>query len=136
MSNFKLNIFTPNGIVADGYSCEELLVPTEGGIINILKGHTHLIAALGTGVLRAKISGSQTRNFTLAGGLVKVLGSTVTILAKTSESAEKIDQERAKAALAKAESRLTHPIPSVEIIKFQRKVERAKARLRIANLKQ
>lgn len=135
MSNFNLNIYTPSGVVVDGVHCEELSIPTDTGMITVLKGHTHIITELGTGVLTAKIGGGQSRHFTMAGGLCKVLGDTVTILAKTSESGEDIDQERAKAALAKAQSRLKDPSVSVEVIKFQRKVERAKNRIKIANLK-
>lgn len=135
MSNFKLNIYTPNGIVAEGYSCDELTVPTSTGQINILKGHTHVISKLTTGILTAKVNSSQTRHFTVAGGLVKVLGNQVTVLAKTSEGSESIDQERAKSAKSKAESRLSSGVASVEIIKYQRKLERAKNRLKLANLK-
>ncbi|MFT6633060.1 MAG: F-type H+-transporting ATPase subunit epsilon [Bacteriovoracaceae bacterium] len=135
MSNFKLNIFTPQGVVIDGCACTELTIPTETGSINVLKGHTHLITELGTGVLKAKLDNGQFRHFTVAGGLCKVLGETITLLAKSSEKSEIIDQERAKSALSKAESRLKGSVSSVEVIKFQRKVERAKARLRIANLK-
>ncbi len=134
MSNFNLNIYTPSGIIVDGYQCDELTVPTEMGQINVLKGHTHIVSVLGTGVLVAKMAGGQSRHFTIAGGLCKVLGKEVTILAKTSESAEQIDKERAEAALHKAQSRLASGI-SVETIKFQRKIERAKNRIRIANLK-
>ena len=135
MSNFKLNIYTPSGIVVDSIPCEELSIPTETGVISVLKGHTHIITNLGTGVLKAKIASGQVRHFTMAGGLCKVLGDTVTILAKTSETGEDIDHERAKAALAKAESRLQGQVASVEVIKFQRKVERAKNRIKVANLK-
>ena len=135
MSNFNLNIFTPNGVVVKEMSCDELLIPTESGIINVLKGHTHLISELSTGILTAKVNNSQTRNFTIAGGLCKVLGKTVTILAKTSEKPEKIDIERAKSALLKAESRIKEGLPSVDQIKFQRKVERAKIRIKAVNLK-
>lgn len=135
MSNFKLNIFTPQGVIVDGYSCTELTIPTDNGTINVLKGHTHLITELGTGVLKAKLEGGQSRHFVVAGGLCKVLGETVTLLAKSSEHPELIDQERAKSALSRAESRLKGSVSSVEVIKFQRKVERAKARIRIANLK-
>ena len=135
MSNFKLNIYTPSGVVVRGYSCSELTIPTIAGKINVLKGHTHLVTELSTGVLTAKLENGQSRHFSLAGGLCKILGEELTILAKTSESSEKIDQERAKSALAKAESRLKGSVASVELIKFQRKVERAKARIRIASLK-
>lgn len=135
MSNFTLNIYTPNGIVAAGYSCDELTVPTSTGQINILKGHTHLITKLTTGVLTAKVNATQNRHFTVAGGMLKVLGNQVTVLAKTSEKADAIDMERAKSALSKAESRLSSGVASVELIKYQRKVERAKNRLKLANLK-
>lgn len=135
MSNFKLNIYTPNGIVAEGYSCDELTVPTSTGQINILKGHTHIISKLTTGILTAKVNSTQDRHFTVAGGLIKVLGEEVTVLAKTSETAGDIDVERAKSAKSKAESRLAEGTASVALIKYQRKLERAKNRLKIANLK-
>ena len=135
MSSFKLNIFTPNGVIINGYSCEELSIPTSTGMINVLKGHTHLITELGTGILKVKLGNGQARHFTMAGGLCKVLGSTVTILAKSSESSDKINHERAKSALSKAQSRLSKTAASIDTIKYQRKVERAKNRLKIANLK-
>jgi F-type H+-transporting ATPase subunit epsilon len=134
MSHFKLNIYTPNGIVVEKLSCDELTIPTEMGRINVLKGHTHLISELDTGILTAKV-GSGSRHFTMAGGLCKILGDTVTILAKTSEKPSDIDLERAKSALSKAESRIKSGVPGVEQIKFQRKVERAKNRIKVANLK-
>lgn len=135
MSNFKLNIYTPAGIVIKGTNCVELSVPTTSGMINILKGHTHIISEVDTGVLTAKLENGQSRNFTMAGGLCKVLGNDVTILAKTSESPESIDIERAKAAQAKAESRLAGGVPSTAVIKYQRKIARAKNRIKLANLK-
>lgn len=135
MSSFRLNIYTPSGVVVDRYPCEELIIPTSTGLINILKGHTHMITELGTGVLTAKLGNGQSRHFTMAGGLCKILGKEITLLAKTSESSDTIDHERAKSALAKAESRLKGSVSSVEVIKFQRKVERAKNRIKVANLK-
>jgi F-type H+-transporting ATPase subunit epsilon len=135
MSNFNLNIFTPGGVVVKGLHCSELTIPTNMGLINVLKGHTHLITEVNTGTLIAKLENGQARHFTMAGGLCKVLGDTVTILAKTSEKPETIDLERAQSALHKAESRLKDGLPGIEQIKFQRKVERARARIRTANLK-
>ena len=135
MSNFTLNIYTPGGIVAEAYPCDELTVPTSTGQINILKGHTHIISKLTTGILTAKVNATQVRHFSVAGGLIKVLGTKVTVLAKTSEKSGAIDMERAKSALSKAESRLSSGVSSIEMIKYQRKVERAKNRLKLANLK-
>ncbi len=135
MSNYNLSIYTPNGVVVEKLQCNELCVPTESGMINILKGHTHMLSNIDTGILTARIDHGQARHFTMAGGLLKVLGNTVTVLAKTSEHPEQIDIERAQAAKHKAESRLKEPLPTVVQLKFQRKLERAKNRLKLANLK-
>ena len=133
MSNFLLNIYTPNGVVIRDLKCLELIIPTVRGEINVLPGHTHVLTELDTGVLTAKTDGS-TRNFSMTAGLCKVLGDKITILSTTSERAEDIDIERAKVAKAKAESRLkgTDPLTDVEVIKFQRKLQRANTRLRLA----
>jgi len=85
MSNFKLNIFTPEGIVLKGHNCDELIIPTSTGIINVLKDHTHILSELGTGTLVAKSGNGERNSFKVSKGLCKVLGDTVTILAKTSE---------------------------------------------------
>ncbi|MBD66925.1 MAG: ATP synthase F1 subunit epsilon [Halobacteriovoraceae bacterium] len=135
MSNFKLNIYTPNGKVVEGLGCNDLLIPTTSGIINVLKGHTHVITELDTGILEARMNNGSTRHFTIAGGLCKILGEEATILAKTSEAPESIDIERAKSAKLKAESRLNDGVDSIQTIKFRRKIERAKNRLKVANLK-
>ena len=135
MSNFLLNIYTPNGIVVKGTHCAELSIPTTSGMINILKGHTHILSEIDTGVLTAKLENGQERHFTMAGGLCKVLGKEVTILAKTSESPETIDIERAKSAKAKAESRLDGAIATIAVLKYRRKIARAKNRIKLGNLK-
>ena len=136
MSNFKLDIFTPNGIVVRSLKCDSLLIPTVKGQINVLKGHTHIVTELATGVLTAKTDMGD-RHFSMTAGLCKVLGDTVTLLSTTSEKHDEIDIERAKSAQAKALSRLQgeKSLTDVEFIKFQRKLERAKMRIHLANLK-
>jgi F-type H+-transporting ATPase subunit epsilon len=136
MSNFTLSIHTPNGSVIKGLACEEFTIPTLGGEINVLPGHTHVISEIDHGVLTAKTS-SGDRHFTMTAGLCKILGNEVTILSTTSEKVEDIDIERAKAAQAKAESRLQNDqdLTDVDRIKFLRKLNRAKLRVEAANLK-
>ena len=60
----------------------------------------------------------------------------MTILSSTSEKAEEIDVERAKAAKAKAESRLkdVDSLTDVDYIKFRNKLDRANVRLKLAEL--
>lgn len=135
MSNFKLNIFTPNGVVINGLECMELNIPTTSGEVNILPDHTHVLSEIDTGILTAKTSMGD-RHFSMTSGLVKVLGEDITVLSTTSEKAEDIDIERAKAAKAKAESRLSEidSLSSIDQIKFKRKLERADIRIKLREL--
>ncbi len=136
MAAFKLNLYTPKGVVIKDLECDDLVIPTVRGQINILPEHTHILTELSTGVMTVKTS-MGTRHFTVTAGLCRVLKDTVTILAFTSEKAEDVDVERAKSAKAKAMDRLSgkEVISDVDLIKFRRKLERAELRLRAANLK-
>jgi F-type H+-transporting ATPase subunit epsilon len=135
MSDFKLNIYTPNGVVINGLECSELTIPTTTGEINVLKDHTHVLTELDTGILLAKTAMGD-RHFSMTSGLAKVLGQEITILSTTSEKAEDIDIERAKSAKAKAESRLSEidKLSSIEQIKFKRKLDRANIRIKLREL--
>ena len=135
-SAFKLNLYTPKGVVIKDLECNDITIPTVRGEINILPEHTHILTELSTGVLTAKTP-MGTRHFSVTAGLCRVLKDTVTILSFTSERAEDIDLERAKAAKAKAHDRLSgkESLTDVDLIKFRRKMERAELRLRLANLK-
>ncbi len=136
MAAFKLNLFTPTGVVVKGLECNDITIPTVRGEINILPEHTHILTELGTGILTAKTN-MGARHFSVTAGLCRVLADTVTILSFNSESADKIDLERAKAAKAKAQDRLSgkESLTDVDLIKFRRKLERAEMRLRLANLR-
>lgn len=136
MAGFKLNLFTPTGVVVKGLECNDITIPTVRGEINILPEHTHILTELGTGILTAKTT-MGARHFSVTAGLCRVLADTVTILSFNSESAEKIDLERAKSAKSKAQDRLSgkESLTDVDLIKFRRKLERAEMRLRLANLR-
>jgi F-type H+-transporting ATPase subunit epsilon len=135
-SAFKLNLYTPKGVVIKDLECNDIVIPTVRGEINILPEHTHILTELSTGILTAKTS-MGIRHFSVTAGLCRVLKDTVTILSFTSERAEDVDMERAKSAKAKAHDRLSgkENLTDVDLIKFRRKLERAELRLRLANLK-
>lgn len=135
-SAFKLNLYTPKGVVIRDLECNDITIPTVRGEINILPEHTHILTELSTGILTAKTSMGP-RHFSVTAGLCRVLKDTVTILSFTSESAQTVDLERAKASKAKAMDRLSgkESLSDVDLIKFRRKLERAEMRLRLANMK-
>jgi F-type H+-transporting ATPase subunit epsilon len=136
MAGFKLNLYTPKGTIIAGLACDDIVVPTCRGEINLLPNHTHILTELGTGILTAKTS-NGIRHFSVTAGLCRVMNETVSIISFTSEKSDEVDIERAKTAKAKAEARLSGKdnITDVELIKFRRKLERAEMRIRLANLK-
>jgi F-type H+-transporting ATPase subunit epsilon len=136
MAAFKLNLFTPKGVVIKDLECNEIIIPTIRGEIAVLPEHTHILTELSTGIVSAK-SPTGTRHFTVTAGLCRVLKDTVTILSFTSERAEDIDLDRAKTAKAKATERLSgkEPLTDADLTKFRRKLDRAEIRTRLFTMK-
>jgi F-type H+-transporting ATPase subunit epsilon len=136
MAAFKLNLYTPKGVVIKDLECDDIIIPTVRGEINILPEHTHILTELSTGILTAKTP-SGVRHFSVTAGLCRVLKDTVTILSFTSEKQEEVDIERAKSAKTKAMDRLAgkESLTDVDLLKFRRKLERAEMRLRLGNLR-
>jgi len=136
MSYFKVDIFTPAGVVDKNIDASSVVISTVRGEIAILPEHTHIITELAPGIMTVKTDKGD-RHFFLTTGIAKVLKNKVTILAHTSEKAESIDKERAQAALQKAKDKLSgkENLIDIEVIKYRRKLERAEYRLRLANLR-
>jgi F-type H+-transporting ATPase subunit epsilon len=132
MKNFKLNLYTPNGVIVKGLDCSDVLIPTVRGQVNVLTDHTHFLTQLDTGILTAR-NGDKTTQYTVTAGVCKVLKDEITILSYTSETDEKIDPERAKLALEKAEVKLSgkEVLTELELQKYQRKLQRANMRIQL-----
>ena len=136
MSEFTVDILTPASVVAKGIKAKSLLVPTTFGQINLLESHTHLITKLETGILTT-INDKEERHFLMTTGICKLLNDKVVILSAVTEESHVIDIERAKRAKEKALNKLKgdENLTDIELIKYQRKLERAEARLRLAYLR-
>lgn len=135
MSNhYTVDVLTPNRVLVKGLPAESLLVPTESGQINVLENHTHLVTKLTTGQLSVFGSADDPdRFFTITSGICKVLNDKVVILTQVSEESNEIDVERARLSLENAERMLSNESMSDdEVIKYQRKVDRSKLRLQMA----
>lgn len=135
MNYFTVDLLTPEKVVAKDIPCESLLIPTVRGQINVLPHHTHLINRLSTGVLSV-FGGADDpdRHFSVTYGICKVLEDKIIIMSHTSEECHTINTERAQAALDNANSRLNsgEALSDQEIEKFQRKAERARLRIQLA----
>jgi F-type H+-transporting ATPase subunit epsilon len=131
MSSFNVNILTPTSELAKGLSAESLIIPTVQGEITVLPEHTHLISVLDTGVLTL-VNGKESKKFVITTGTLKVLNSDITILAQVAEYEGDIDISRAQRALQKSEDALGKCKSEAEIIKYQRKIARARLRIELA----
>ena len=133
MAYFSVDILTPSSVLAKEVEVDSLTVPTVGGEINVLPEHTHVVSKLDTGILVLNTKDSKLQ-FSMTSGVCKVLDKKVIILSTTSEKAQEIDKNRAEKALEKAQKKLSgkEALTGDELVKYQRKLERAKMRIRLA----
>ena len=133
MRSFTLKIITPDGAKFSG-ECESLLVRTDDGDVEILAGHTDLIATVGVGRARIRV-GKDERYGAIQGGTLTVLSGAVTLLPITFEFADEIDTIRAEAARERAEKAIADAKnPTAEDI-ARAKLMRALNRLSVAQRK-
>ena len=133
MKAFHIEIVTPDGIEYSG-NVESLLVRADDGDVEILAGHTDLLASLGVGRARLLIDGKP-RFASVNGGFLSVKGGVVRLCAITFEFADQIDLKRAEAAKEKAENALKAADDQREERMAKAKLARAASRIRVAGMK-
>ena len=125
---FTLRTVSPEGNVVSEEAEFVVLPGAELGELGILPNHAPLIAALDIGVIRYTKEDTIKR-VAICGGFVEVENNIVTVLAETAELAENIDVERAKAALNRAEKRISEKASGVDLSRAEMARARAKARM-------
>jgi F-type H+-transporting ATPase subunit epsilon len=132
---FSLSILTPEKRLVTDQEIDEAIVPGDRGQLDVLPGHAPLITTLRAGVLRYRLRGETAhRSLVVSWGYAEVSPTGVVILAETAETREEIDAKRAEAALKKSTDFLAQLIGDpTELAKYQRKVDRAQARLELVH---
>ncbi|MGC8495178.1 MAG: F0F1 ATP synthase subunit epsilon [Syntrophobacteraceae bacterium] len=125
-----LEIVTPEKKVVSE-TVDIVVAPGEMGEFGVLPGHIPFLCKLRVGELRYRL-GSVQQHIAIMGGYAEVLNNQVTILATAAEAATDIDVIRAKAARERAERRLAESRDKLEFARAQAALQRALARLRIA----
>ncbi len=133
MKAFHIEIVTPDGLEYSG-EVESLLVRTDDGDVEILAGHTDLLAAIDVGRVRIIENGVK-RFGAVNGGFLSVKDKEVRLCAITFEFADQIDLARAEKAKAKAEETLKTAKSSTEIDVAKAKLLRALTRIKVSSLK-
>jgi F-type H+-transporting ATPase subunit epsilon len=102
----RLEVVSPDGLVFEG-DVAMVVVPAAYGELGILPRHAPLVASLSIGELRFKTLDGAWLEMAVAEGFVKVQFDRVIVLADAAELASEIDVARAKAAVERAQERLT-----------------------------
>ena len=132
MSQFHLQIVTPDGSLFDGMA-DSLLVRTSSGDVEFMRGHIDYFASLGIGLCKLRVLG-ETRYASLQGGFVSVKGGEVKLVATTFEFDCDIDLERAKKAREIAESKIADAKDEKTVELAKAKLLRAINRIKVAEL--
>ena len=126
---FKLQIVTPDGSKFDG-EIDSLIVKTDEGDVEILRGHTDYFAALGTGKAKLR-SGTESRLASASGGFISVNKGEVRLVTTTFEFADEIDLARANAAKENAERAIASAKDEKSLAILKAKLARALSRISV-----
>ena len=132
MGNFNLQIATPDGVRFSG-EAESLLVRTADGDVEILKGHTELLASVLTGRVRIKTAAGE-RLASACGGFLRVSKNEVSLVVTTFEFSDEIDLVRAQKAKEAAEELLKSAKSDSNLRSAEAKLARALCRIKVAEM--
>ena len=134
MNYLSLTIVCPDGEIFSG-EAKSILVTTETGEIQIMRGHADLFAPLGTGRAKLVLTDGTERTASASGGFILVSGGEAKVVATTFEFSDSIDLARAQLAKERAEERLKNAKTDKEIAIAKAKLLRAINRINVASAK-
>ncbi|MBL8482857.1 MAG: F0F1 ATP synthase subunit epsilon [Rhodocyclaceae bacterium] len=109
---------------------EFVVLPGEAGELGILPGHTPLLTRIRPGAVRVKPQNQAEEELVfVAGGLLEVQPSLVTVLADTAIRGKDLDEAKAMEAKKKAEESLSNKTASIDYAKAQAELAEAIAQL-------
>jgi len=129
MAKLQLAIVTAEG---ESFSGEVDAVVAPGGLgeFTVLPTHARMISTLLPGVLRFDQAGDSV-SLAMSGGFLEISQNKVTILADAAERDDAIDMERAEAALARAEERITSSPADMDLERAMKSLRRARLRVNL-----
>ncbi len=109
---------------------EFVVLPGEAGELGIYPRHTPLITRIKPGEVRIKLADSESEELIfVAGGILEVQPTAVTVLADTAIRAHDLDEAKAQEAKRQAEEAIQNKTSKLEIAKAQAELAEAVAQL-------
>ena len=127
--SFQLRIITPDRVFYEG-EVDMVEFNTTEGEIGVLPGHIPLTVIIKPGILNIYEAEGE-KHAALHSGFVEILPECITILAEIVEWPEEIDENRAEAALRRAEERLRSRTPETDVARAETALLRAMARINV-----
>ncbi len=129
-----VRVIAPDKTVWDG-TADEVILPSTTGQLGILTGHSALLTALDTAVMRVKSGKDKWIPIALMGGFAEVDNNEVTVLVNGAELGESINKEQAQKDLTEAEQKVasTQSGTRQEQLQATQAFKRARARLQAAS---
>ncbi len=128
---FRLEIITPERVVARDDDVEAVVLPAAEGLLGILRNHAPLIGTLNIGVIKYK-SGGKFHWVACNQGVFEFRENVLRVLSDTAERGEMIDILRARAARDRALERLQKRPPDLDVLRAELALRRALARIKAA----
>ena len=127
----QLNVVTIEREVYSADDVDMVNVPGIEGVMGILPRHSPVVTALGQGDLEI-IRGEEREHLAIGGGFMQVRNSEVVIMADAAEKADEIDEDRAQQARQRAKQALDEAGDRVDMEKALAALRRAEVRLKVA----
>jgi F-type H+-transporting ATPase subunit epsilon len=129
-----LELVTPEKVVLTE-AADKVVLPALGGEMGVLPEHEPYMVQLTSGEVRVT-HGGETKCLAVSGGFAEILNDKVSLFAETAETANDIDEERARQALEKAKAEVKQTgIDPMTLAQAEAAVRRAQVRLRVSTLR-
>ena len=130
MPTMKLEIITAESSIFSD-DVEGLIAPGSQGELGILPQHAALMTALQSGEISIRKQEGDVY-MAVSGGFLEMMDNKVVILADSAEKSEDIDENRARAAMARAEERLASASDEVDSLRATTALRRSQVRLKVS----
>lgn len=127
----QVEVVSPQRILYSG-EVNMVSIPATDGYMGIMGKHAPLLSTLDIGEVILHEDGGEQTSIAISGGVVEVRPDKVIILADVGENAEDIDEDRAQAALARAQESLANNPPPEERAPLLESIRRSNLRLKVA----
>ena len=127
-----MELVTPLGKY-EGTGILEIVLPAESGSMGVLPGHDVMVVALGTGPLIVHYPDRQD-HFFVTRGYIQIDADHVRILAEICETQDQIDENRANAAMLRAEKRLVEHKEDLDWHRAEAALKRAMSRVEVKGM--